>query len=100
LETVALIRDLAIILLGILNIVLLVVAIIIGVLVLKLAKYLGREFPPIMQTVQQTLKTVQGTTEFIGETVAKPAIGAASTSAGFREFLRAFVGVRRPSRRS
>lgn len=99
-ETVQVIRDIAIILLAVLNIILLVVAIIIGVLVLKLAKYVSHEFPPVVQTVQQTLRTVQGTTEFVGETVVRPAIGAAGTGASFREFLRAFFGVRRRSGRA
>jgi hypothetical protein len=100
LETVALIRDIAIILLAVLNIVLLVVAVIIALILFKLAKYVSREFPPIVQTVQQTLKTVQGTAEFVGETAVKPAIGAAGATASYREFLRAFVGIRRPSGRS
>ena len=96
-ETVALIRDIVIILLGLFNLVLLGVAIAIGVVIYKLVRVGGREFPRIMETVEQTLHTVQGTTEFIGATVAKPAIGATSRAATVRQFVRVFFGLRRRS---
>jgi hypothetical protein len=94
-ETVAVIRDLAIIILTILNIVLISILVFIAIQVWRLVRYVRRELPTLAGTARQALTTVEGTTDFLGTAVAKPAIRAISLTVAARRFLRVLALDRR-----
>lgn len=59
--------------------------ILVGVLVLEvigLVRQVRGEIKPLVEQAQQTVKTVQGTTEFVSAGLVKPAIQTASIAAG------------------
>lgn len=99
-ETVAVIRDLAIIILTILNIVLISILVFIAIQVWRLVQYVRRELPTLAGTARQTLTTVEGTADFLGTAVAKPAIQAISLTVAAQRFLRVLaLDRRRPEMR-
>ncbi len=87
-ETLAVIRDLAVIILAILNIVLVTILVIIAYFIWRLVKAIRRELPALANTARETLTTVEGTTDFLGTAVARPAIDAIGFFAAARRFLR------------
>ena len=50
--------------------------------VLSLVRQLRNEIRPLMEQAQETVRTVQGTTEFVSSGLIKPAIQTASIAAG------------------
>jgi hypothetical protein len=50
--------------------------------VLSLVRQLRNEIRPLMEQAQETVRTVQGTTEFVSSGLVKPAIQTASIAAG------------------
>lgn len=70
----ATIRDLAIILVAFLDVVLLVVLVVITYVILRLLLTLRSEILPVMGSVKKTTTTVEGTTDFVATTVARPLI--------------------------
>lgn len=68
------IRDVTIIIVGILDIVLLVVLILIAYFILRLVLAVRSEVGPVMGTVKKTTTTVEGTADFISTMVARPLI--------------------------
>ncbi len=96
-ETLAVIRDLAIVVLAILNIVLIAVLVFIALQVWRLVRYLRHELPGVAETAKRTLTSVEGTADFVGSAVARPAIEAISFTVAARRFLRVLTrGRRRP----
>ncbi len=91
----AVIRDLAIIILAILNIALIAVLLFIAIIVWRLFRYFNREIPSFVEIAKGTLTRVEGTTDFVGTTVARPAIGAVSFLAAVQRFLRVMTSPRR-----
>ena len=82
LDTWQVILDIAIILVALASLVALAL---IGVLVLEvigLVRQVRGEVKPLIDQAQQTVKTVQGTTEFVSAGLVKPAIQTASIAAG------------------
>lgn len=74
----ATIRDLAIILMALLDIVLLVLLAVIAIGVWRLILMLKSEILPVIGTVKRTATTVEGTAEFVTTTAAMPLIRAVS----------------------
>ncbi len=74
----ATIRDLAIILMALLDIVLLVLLAAIAYGVWRLVLMLKSEILPVIGTVKRTATTVEGTAEFVTTTAAMPLIRAVS----------------------
>jgi hypothetical protein len=87
-ETIALIRDIAVIFLALLNIALIAVLLVIAILIWRLVRMLSREAPEFLDKAKQMTTTVQGTVDFVGSTVARPAISAAAFLAAIQRFLR------------
>ncbi len=87
-ETLAVIRDLSIIILALLNIALIVVLLFIALQVYRLVRLVMREFPEFVGIAKNTLVKVEGTTDFVGTTVAGRAIAVAGFVAAIRRFLR------------
>ena len=97
-ETIAVIRDLAIILLALLNIVLIAVLVVIAFLIYRLIRMVSREAPEFIDKAKQMTTTAQGTADFVGSTVARPAITITAFLAGAQRFLQVLaMGNRRPT---
>ena len=73
---VALIRDIAIILLAVESLVIGVVLIVLALQIRGLTKMLEEEIEPILESTKETATTVRGTTVFLSNTFVKPMINA------------------------
>jgi len=82
-------RDVSIILLALETIVIGVILLLLLWQVRALVLLLRDEIKPILKDAQETTKTVQSTTKFVGKRVAKPAVGAISFVAGIKGAIRA-----------
>ncbi len=92
---VAVIRDLFIILL-VLEGILIGIALIVMILQLAaLLNVLQNEIRPIIESSQQAVDTVRGTTQFVSKHVTRPVIRAKSFMAGSAVFVREVFGIRK-----
>lgn len=94
-ETVAIVRDLFIILLAMQAI---LISLALVVLILQLASVINllqTEIKPIATSLQETVQTVKGTTEFISENIAAPVIETTAILGGIRSFANAALKIRR-----
>ncbi len=81
-------RDLAIILLAIESLVIGIVLIILILEIRNLAKLLREEIKPILNSADETVRTVRGTTTFVSETFVNPMVRASSFVSGVLQALR------------
>ena len=84
----AVVRDLAIILLAVESLVIGVVLIILVWEIRNLAKLLREEIKPILDSADETARTVRGTTVFVSDTFVNPVVRASSFAAGVVQALR------------
>lgn len=99
-DVLAVIRDVAIIVLAILNIVLVSILVFVAIQVWRLVGSVRGELPTLTGAARRTLTTVEGTVDFLGTTAARPTIESVSFLVGVRRFLRVLVfGQRRGVRR-
>ncbi len=84
----AFVRDLAIILLAIESLVIGVVLIVLIWEVRNLAKLLREEIKPIIESADETVRTMRGTTTFMSKTLVKPVVRASSFASGVAQALR------------
>ncbi len=84
----AFVRDLAIILLAIESLVIGVVLIVLIWEVRNLAKLLREEIKPIIESADETVRTMRGTTTFMSETLVKPVVRASGFASGVAQALR------------
>lgn len=84
----AFVRDLAIILLAVESLVIGVVLIILVWEIRSLAKLLREEIKPILDSADETARTVRGTTVFVSDTFVNPMVRASSFAAGVVQALR------------
>jgi DMSO reductase anchor subunit len=87
-ETITLIRDIALIVLAVLFIVLIV-----AVLIVTIALY--RKVAPLLDQARATMNTVQGTSVFLAETAIRPVIRAVAFAAGISRGLNFLLGRRK-----
>lgn len=87
----AFVRDLAIILLAIESLVIGVVLIILVLEIRNLAKMLKEEIKPILESADETARTVRGTTVFVSENLVQPMIQVSSFASGVLQALRILV---------
>jgi hypothetical protein len=73
---VALIRDIAIILLAVESLVIGAILIVLALQIRGLTKMLEEEVQPILESTKETATTVRGTTVFLSNTFVKPLINA------------------------
>jgi hypothetical protein len=88
----AVLRDISIIVLALVTI---VTGIFVAVLVFQLQSLivlLRDEIYPILDSVNQTVSTVRGTTTFVSDAVVTPMITAASYASAVRQSIRALTG--------
>lgn len=84
----AFVRDLAIILLAVESLVIGVVLIILVLEIRNLAKMLRDEIKPILESADETARTVRGTTVFVSENLVNPMVRASSFASGVVQAVR------------
>ena len=82
------VRDFAIILLALESLVIGVVLVVLSLEIRNLAKLLREEIKPILDSADETVRTVRGTTSFVSETFVNPMIRASSFASGIMQALR------------
>jgi len=87
------IRDISIIVLALVSILIGVFVIILTIQVWLLTRLVQDEIKPILESTQRTVSTVRGTTVFMTEKIARPAIEAASIAAGIGASVREGIGL-------
>jgi hypothetical protein len=87
-SAIALVRDLAIVVLAVESLVIGIVLVILIWEVRNLAKLLREEIKPILESADETARTVRGTTAFVSETMVNPMIRASGFVSGVMEALR------------
>ena len=87
----AVLRDLAIILLAVESLVIGVVLVVLIWEVRTLAKLLREEIKPILDSADETVRTMRGTTTFVSETLVNPVVRASSFASGVLHALRILV---------
>lgn len=93
-QATAIVRDIMIILLAFTS---LVIGFFLIVLVYQLAlltRLLRDEIKPLLESANETMNTLRGTTVFMSDAVVEPAIKAASTVAGVQRVLKTVLGLR------
>ena len=87
-------RDVALIFLAFLSIVIgaLMVALLYQVTMLTLL--MRNEVKPMLESIQETMNTVRGTTAFMSDNIVEPTIKAASALAGVRRIFGSLAGIR------
>ena len=84
----AFVRDLAIILLAVESLVIGAVLIILVLEIRNLAKMLRDEIKPILESADETARTVRGTTVFVSENLVNPMVRASSFVTGLMQAVR------------
>ncbi len=84
-------RDISIILLAIESIIIGIILLLLLWQVRLLVLLLRDEVEPILKDTQETTRTLQSTTTFVGRRVAKPVVATASFFAGVRGAIRAMT---------
>jgi len=87
---IVIVRDVAIIILAVESIIIGLLLIVLIWQMRSLAKLLQTEVKPILHSVNETARTVKGTTVFLSDNVARPLIRAASIAAGVNRAVRTF----------
>lgn len=85
------IRDLAIVLLAVESLVIGIVLIILILEVRNLARLLRDEIKPILDSADETVRTVRGTTTFVSENLITPVVRVSSFATGISQALRILV---------
>jgi hypothetical protein len=85
---VAVVRDLAIILLAVESLVIGVVLIILVWEIRNLAKLLREEIKPILDSADETVRTVRGTAVFVSDTFVNPMVRVSSFVTGVTQAVR------------
>ena len=89
---VATVRDVAIIFLALESIVIGIILVILIWEVRNLAKMLREDIKPIIQSADETARTVRGTTTFVSESFVTPLVRVSSFTSGVVEALRIITG--------
>ncbi|MBI5300898.1 MAG: hypothetical protein HY868_02085 [Chloroflexi bacterium] len=84
----AFVRDLAIILLAVESLIVGVVLIVLVWEVRNLAKLLREEIKPILESADETARTVRGTTVFVSENLVNPVVRVSGFASGVMQALR------------
>ncbi len=84
----AFVRDLAIVLLAVESLVIGIVLIVLILEVRSLARLLRDEVKPILDSADETVRTVRGTTTFVSDTFVTPMVRISSFTAGVAQALR------------
>jgi len=88
---VSFVRDLAIILLAVESLVIGVMLIVLIWEIRGLAKMLREDIKPIIDSADETVRTMRGTTTFVSENVVNPVVRVSSFASGVMQALRILV---------
>jgi len=96
-------RDLIIVIWGILGIVFLAVALVLGIVVVISARgliatvqsLLRDDVQPALRSARQTVDSIRGTTSFVADTAVAPVIRVYGIVSGVRRFLSVLMGFRK-----
>jgi ABC-type multidrug transport system fused ATPase/permease subunit len=99
-ESVAQIRDVFIIFMGLMSLLLGVVLVILITQLARLINLLQNELGPILDSLNETISNLRGTTVFLSENVTEPIIRLNEYLAGINQFWAAIGLVRRSSQKS
>lgn len=91
-DIVATIRDVAIIFLALESIVVGIILVVLIWEVRNLAKMLRDDIKPILQSADETVRTVRGTTTFVSDNFVTPLVRVSSFTSGVIEALRIIAG--------
>jgi ABC-type multidrug transport system fused ATPase/permease subunit len=99
-EQVALIRDIFIIYMAIMSLLISLALVILMIQIARLMNLLQNEIKPILDSINETISHLRGTTVFLGDNLAEPVIKANEYFAGFAQLLATLGLVRRASKSS
>lgn len=94
-QATAVVRDIAIIVLALVTIIIGLFLVILIFQMQSLIALLRNEIKPILDSANETARTVRGTTTFVSDAVVTPMIQVASLAAGVRQTLRTLAGTGR-----
>ncbi len=97
-EIIRVIRDLVIIFLGLEGILIIISLAVLALQVARLVNLLQNEVKPILENAQETVKTAQGTVEFVGDNLVDPVIRGKGFLAGASVLVTNMFGIRRAIR--
>lgn len=86
------VRDLAIVMLALESFVIGIFLIVLIWEIRNLAKLLREEIKPIIESADETVRTVRGTTTFVSDTFVEPMVRASGFASGVMQALRILVG--------
>ncbi len=95
----AALRDAAIVLLALLSIVIGILLALMLLQIRSLIRLLRDEIAPMLASANETLSTVQGTTNFVSRNVVRPVVQVSSYSSAALQVIRSLLYFRRGSRR-
>ncbi len=90
------VRDIAIIVLAIESVIVGVVLVLLLWQLRSLTRLLQDEIKPMLDSMQETIGTVKGTTSLVSETIVSPAVRIGGFVAGLRRAMEVMVAQRRP----
>ncbi len=99
-EFFGMVRDVFIIILMLQGILIALALVVLVIQVANLVNLLQNEIKPALNNLQETLKTVKGSAQFVSESVATPLVKFGGFTAGASVFLRELGGIRRAVRRT
>lgn len=82
------VRDISIILLAIITITMQIIMVLLLLEIRTLSKMLRENIYPILQSADETVRTVRGTSVFVSDNVVSPVVKVSSFAAGVTEALR------------
>jgi len=91
-DTILVVRDIFIIVLGLVSCLSGVVLILLLISIIRLINMIEFELKPILLKTNDTLGTIRGTTVFMSENIVKPATKASSYAAGIRRGIAVLIG--------
>ena len=90
------IKDVLIIFLAILSFLASITFVVMLVQIARFVNLLQNEIKPIVESTNETISNLRGTTEFLGDHVAQPVISIAQYAAALRRFLELISLVKKP----
>jgi hypothetical protein len=87
-------RDVAIIFLALMSIFVVAALVILIILISRLVIMLQVEIKPMLESLNETTRTLRGTATFMSENMVKPVISASGYAEGARRFLEVLIGIR------
>lgn len=87
-------RDVAIIFLALMSIFVVTALVILVILIARLVIMLQVEIKPMLESLNETSRTLRGTASFVSENMVKPVISGAGYAEGARRFLEVLIGIR------